>query len=267
MNATQEAPKIDEEVVSILRAYPEKHSHMASADGSSWSYIFHNCYGSNVEIYAPHFRFDARGGVHIAPMQRSDVLEILRQRDPNLHKILSQPSMIEYIPEGFVPTKDESYTTVTKSLGLETALSRQDVSTLESQSRQRWIIPDLETLSLFIQHGAELRAYAQANDIAREGDFYKRTRGVVVITWATLRNSPLRPDIRPNFFSTPFTTERIDKAYATGQMNNLGAMMSEVEAIREEINQLPAKYQDGDAAKAAIMKHLLKNSPELAYQK
>ncbi len=140
-----------------------------------WTYLNANQniqatrFGVKAADYTPFLRFKYEGKckstIQARPLTREEYLSVLKQTTPELGVMLEGTDLKELLPLKSIQIYDlNNYNPVLASLGLGTEAGCKAIVDLLKCSREFTYIPDLETLSLFLANGAQLREYLRVND-------------------------------------------------------------------------------------------------------
>ncbi len=219
--------------------------------------------------YAHFLRFKSESSstltIQSRPLTREEYLSVLKQTTPELGAMLEGTDIKKLLPLDSIQIYDiNRYNPVLASLGLGTEAGCKAIVDLLQCSREFTYIPDLETLSLFLANGAQLREYLRVNDTLQaqatsSGEVFKVEQ----------RSGESVPTLQTNFPVTEqlFAPNLVLKYIQQTGKTEVSEMIVEYDCVKTEIHAMLRPRKEILEKASKMVKYLYelleKNNPSL----
>lgn len=163
---------VDSSVVSALKTYPLAIHNMKKKNKDPFT---PNIVSELAEFIRFDIRFDRGLCAHIGGIPRSEIPRVIGEQNPTLKSLLEETDLKESIPDPFFITDYSHYKIFPVSLERETGLEYYHFVNFEKSASTRFVIPNIQFMSLFIENGQDLRDYATITAELRNKPIFSAT--------------------------------------------------------------------------------------------
>jgi hypothetical protein len=205
-----------------------------------------------VKNFTDYIRFGKGLEPIILPIPKEEFLKIISKDSPDLQYVVDHTDIINNIPD-FINI-ETTYNDLFYDTDLcDTGDDLEYVKEFNEDGKNIFIIPNIEFLSLFLEHGAKLRKYQEVTKIDNDGDILKIT---------TNQDKRLELELPYQMFQV----KHLKKFCEETKITKITDLTNELKKLKEYVENTSIEYKgELSKLKSNLFERLQKYSPDMIY--